>query len=271
MTKVQTLTTAGERDGEIELPPVFSTPFRRDLIHKAFTNLNSHRFQPQGRHPTAGMDVVARSNDPPTGQHRSRIAKMRGGGGGRQGQAGGVASVRGGRQAHPPIVGKVIRKRLNKKENKLALCSAIAATASRDLVEARGHRTGGIAEFPLVVSDDIEAVSRASDMERILESLSLAGDVRRLESRKPRTGKSSLRGRSKKVGKSVLFVARDPAELRKACGSFPGVEATSARSLSVLDLAPGSDPIRLTVYSRGAIGEIAKIRSTHLEVMVKTK
>ena len=58
---------------------------------------------------------------------------MRGGGGGRQGQAGEVASIRGGRQAHPPIVvNKVIYKKLNKKENKLALCSAIAATASKE-------------------------------------------------------------------------------------------------------------------------------------------
>ena len=124
--KISTFTINGTKENEIELPLVFSTSFRKDLISNAFTNLTSHKFQPQGRHPTAGMDVVARSNDPPTGQGVSRIAKMRGGGGGRQGQAGGVASVRGGRQAHPPKVQKVIFKKLNKKENKLALCSAIA-------------------------------------------------------------------------------------------------------------------------------------------------
>ena len=102
--KVPLLKINGTKSGQIELPLVFSTEFRKDLIHKSFTNLQSHRFQPQGRHPTAGMDVVARSNDPPTGRGTSRIAKMRGGGGGRQGQAGGVASVRGGRQAHPPCL-----------------------------------------------------------------------------------------------------------------------------------------------------------------------
>ncbi len=79
---------------------------------------------------------MARSLDPPTGHGQSRIAKMRGGGGGRQGEAGGVASVKGGRQAHPPIVDRVIRKKINKKENKLALCSAIAATASKRLIES---------------------------------------------------------------------------------------------------------------------------------------
>ena len=32
-------TTTGIKDGEVELPLIFSTPFRRELIHKAFTNL----------------------------------------------------------------------------------------------------------------------------------------------------------------------------------------------------------------------------------------
>lgn len=260
----------GEYGQEMELPAVFSTPFRRDLIHKAFTNLNSHRFQPQGRHPTAGMDVVARSNDPPTGQHRARIAKMRGGGGGRQGQAGGVASVRGGRQAHPPIIDRVIHKRLNKKENKLALCSAIAATASKEIVQSRGHRIDGIEQLPIIVSDEIDGIGRAEDMQELLEKLELYPDVQRLQARKPRTGRSALRGRTKKVGKSVLFVTKSTLLLDRACGSFPGVEARQVEHLSVLDLAPGSDPARLTVYSKGAIKKIADIKSTHLELMVKT-
>ena len=268
---VPTYTTSGTKDGEIELPLVFSTPYRRELIHKAFTNLNSHKFQPQGRHPTAGMDVVADSNDPPTGQGVSRVARARGGGGGRQGQGAEVASTRGGRQAHPPIVEKVIYKKLNKKERKLALCSAIAATASKELVESRGHKIEGIESFPIIVSDDIESVSKTSDMVKILDSLKLTQDLKRLESRKSRSGKSLLRGRSKKVGKSVLFVTKDSSQLSKAIGVLPGVEARNAKELSVLDLAPGSDPIRLTVYSKSAIEEIAKIKSTHLEIMVKTQ
>lgn len=52
---------------------------------------------------------------------------------------------------------------------------------------------------------------------------------------------------------------------------MPGVEVRSVRELSVLDLAPGSDPIRLAVYSKAAIKEVGEIKSTHLEVMVKTQ
>ena len=269
--KTTSYTTTGTKDAEVELPIIFSTPYRKELIHKAFTNLTSHKFQKQGRKPMAGMDVVADSNDPPTGQGVSRVARMQGGGGGRQGQGAEVASTRGGRQAHPPIVEKVIYKKLNKKENKLALCSAIAATASKDLVELRGHKTEGIESFPIIVSDDIESVSKTSEIKKIMDSLKLSQDVERLNARKPRSGQSRLRGRTKKVGKSVLFVTADSSNLSKAIGALPGVEVKSVKELSVLDLAPGSDPIRLTVYSKSAIDEIGKIKSTHLELMVKTQ
>ena len=269
--KAVTLSTNGTKEGEIELPLVFSTPIRKDLIHKVYTNLNTHQFQRQGTHPTAGMDNSADSLDPPTGHGRARIARMKGGGGGRQGEAGEVASTRGGRQAHPPNVDKVIHKKVNKKEKKLALCSAIAATASKKLVESRGHKVEKIQSFPIIVSDEIEAISNAKDLVKLFDALNLNQDIERLKARKSRTGKSALRGRRKKIGRSVLFVTKSSLELEKACGSFPGVEVRSVKNLSVLDLAPGSDPIRLTVYSKSTLDEIAKIKSNHLEIMVNVK
>ena len=266
--KITTYTTTGTKDGEIELPLIFSTPFRRELIHKAYTNLTSHKFQPQGRHPTAGQDVVADSNDPPTGQGVSRVARAQGGGGGRQGQGAEVASTRGGRQAHPPKANKVIYKKLNKKENKLALCSAIAATASKDLVEKRGHKVEGIDAFPLVISDDIEKISKTAELNKVLEDLKITQDVDRLRSRKRRTGKVALRGRVSKVGKSALFVVSKSENISKAAGTIPGIDVCNAKDLSVLNLAPGGTLIRLTVFSKKAIEEIAEIKSRHLELMV---
>ena len=106
-------------------------------------------------------------------------------------------------------------------------------------------------------------------MRKILESLKLSKDIERLSTRKARTGKSALRGRKTKIGKSILFVVKNPEKLARACGSFSGVDVTSANNLSVLDLAPGAYPIRLTVYSKSAIDELAKIKSPHLELMVK--
>lgn len=259
--------TSGTSVDDTDLPIVFETPIRRDIIHKAYVNLDSHGYQPQGRHPTAGMDVVARSNDPPTGRGVSRIAKMLGGGGGRQGQAGGVASVRGGRQAHPPRSNKVIWKRLNKKENKLALCSAIAYTADIDAVRQRGHNTGSKISCPLILHNDIEKVSETKKVIEILKALDLFGDVERLQSRRKRTGKSALRGRGKKVGKSILFVVSNDMPLKKACGSIAGIDVVLAKNLSVLDLAPGADPARLTIYTQNALEELSALTCPRLQVM----
>ena len=269
--KVNTYTIDGKNDGSIELPLIFDTPIKYEVIHKAFVNLNSHKFQKQGRHPTAGQDVVADSNDPPTGRGISRVARMKGGGGGRQGQAGEVASTRGGRQAFPPNVKKVIYKKLNKKEKKLALCSAIAATASKVIVRDHGHNIDNLKELPLVISDEIENVMKTSEMRKIITALNLINDVERLEKRKPRTGKPALRGRKSKIGKSVLFVLSDSTKTENACSGIPGVDARSVNDLSVLDLAPSSKPARLTVYSKKAIDMISKIKSPHLELMVTIK
>ena len=131
-----------------------------------------------------------------------------------------------------------INKKLNKKENKLALCSAISATKLKEIITARGHKIGNIENFPIIVSDEIETIERTKDIVKILNSLNLMEDVNRLKSRKPRTGKSALRGRGKKIGKSILFVVSKSEKLAKACGTIPGIDVKSINELSVLDLAP---------------------------------
>ena len=269
--KADVFSIDGKKIEEVELPNVFSTKTNSDLIHKAYINLQSHKFQKHATHPTAGQDVVADSNDPPTGRGIARIARMKGGGGGRQGQAGEVAGTRGGRQAHRPYVNKIIYKKINKKENKLALCSAIAATSSKELVMKRNHKIDGIKTLPIIVSDEIEKITNTSKMLEILEKLNLIQDVKRLENRKKRSGKVALRGRTSKIGKSVLFVVSNTKSIANSCSGIPGVDVSSVSNLSVLNLAPGGTLIRLTVFSKNAIEEISKIKSTHLEVMVTTK
>lgn len=262
----QVLSLNGTKQEELELPKIFQTPVRKDLICRVYVNLDSHHYQRQGRHLTAGMDVVATSNDPPTGHGQSRVARIRGGGP-RRGQAAGVAMVRGGRQAHPPLSEKVIYKKLNKKERRLALCSAIAATASKDLVASRGHIVEKIESFPIILSDEFENLTKANKVLQVFKALHLTDDIQRLQNRKARSGKSAIRGRKTKMGKSILVVAKNPKNLQKACGSLPGVDVKSAKDLSVLDLAPGSQPIRLTVYTQAALKELENIKSPHLQLM----
>lgn len=296
----------GRGGGTVRLPDAFASPFRPDLIRRAHVIMDSHRFQPKGVHPTAGMDVSADSLDPPAGHGRSRVARIRGGGGGgRSGEAAEVASTRGGRQAHPPRAQKRIHKRINRAERRLALRSAISATAMRSVVEARGHRVPPGRALPIVVPDEVEGVSRAPDLAGVLGSLGLRDDVRRLAGRRARSGRPALRGRPKKAGKSVLFVvaggeggarggaggqeakgddkegerqqqqrqgrAAQQLPLSRAAGSIPGVDVVRAADLSVLDLAPGSEPGRLVVYTPGALGELEGTTSRSLAGAVRAR
>ena len=287
------------------LPDAFASPLRRDLVHKAYTILDSHRYQPKGVHPTAGMDNSADSFDPPTGRGRSRVARIKGSGaGGRGGEGAEVASTRGGRQAHPPRSNRRIHKRINRGERRLALRSAIAATAVRSVVEGRGHRVPAGRSLPIVVSGDLERIARASELAGVIGALGLREDVGRLVRRRARSGRSALRGRSKKAGKSILFVVGggenggsapggaglpappapdavspaspdagslspapqgpQPPPILRAAGSIPGVDVVRAGDLSVLDLAPGSEQGRLVVYTPGALDVIGRTASADL-------
>ena len=235
------------------LPEIFGTSYRPDVIHRVYVNMLSHRFQRQGRYPAAGEIVSAESRN--TGLGMARIARARGEGFPRAGQAAGVASVRHGRVAHPPHSWKKIYKKVNKKEKNLALCSAIAATARKDLIEARGHKVGRLSSFPVVVSNEIESISKTKDLKRALVSLGLAEDLSRLvSSRKGRSGLARRRGRKKKVGFSALIVTGSKHD--KVCrlsGSIVGVHVRGVKELGVLDLVPGSKQVRLTLFSKGAI------------------
>src|SRR5271166_2715996 len=147
----------GKPTKDVAIPEVFSRPLRPDLIIRAFWILRSHGLQAYGRDPMAGEKTSAEAGWPPTGRGISRIPRVKGERSRRSGQAAGVASVVGGRLPHPPKSEKVIYNKINKKEKRLALETAIAFTGDATAVAWRGHRVGNM-EFPLVVTDDVEAV-----------------------------------------------------------------------------------------------------------------
>ncbi len=153
----------GKSSGEVDVPEVFETQLRPDLVKRVFWLVDSHRLQPKGRDPMAGERTSAETHSPPTGTGRSRIPRVKGERYPRGGLAGGVASVVKGRLAHPPRSEKVIHLGVNRKERRLATESAIAYTADLDAVQARGHRVKKLA-LPLVVADDIETVEKTSEL-----------------------------------------------------------------------------------------------------------
>lgn len=158
----------------------------------------------------------------------------------------------GGRSAFPPVTGKKLVKEVNKKERRLALRSAIAATASDKIVRMRGHRFDHKRPLPLVVSDEIEKLSRSSEAKSMLASVGVWDDIVRV--RKSKRIKSGHRVHA--VG--PLMVLGDDNTARKALRNFEGVNVVKADDLSVEMLAPGTHPGRLTIWSESAVKKMAE-------------
>lgn len=244
----------GKENEEVSLPPVFKTPYLPQVIKKVYVNLDSHSYQKQGRFPAAGEIVSAESRN--TGLGIARIARARGEGFPRAGQAAGVAGVRHGRVAHPPQSWKNINKKINKKEKFLGLCSAIAATSQKTLVVNRGHKVEDVSHFPVIVSNEIEAISKTKELKTMLERLGLGKELDRVYNKKS----------SKKIVSALIVVSNDD-KIRVLDQSIPGVSIKKLQSLSVLDLAPGAKPIRLTIFSKNAIEELKTKKSSFIKIM----
>ena len=179
------------------------------------------------------------------------------GGGGRAAFAPGTV---GGRQPHPPRAEKKIAKQIPKKETRLALLSAIAATASRDTVAARGHAIENVPEIPLIVADSIQELTKAKEVEDALLSLGVLLDIYRVRaSRKIRAGKGKRRGRKMKQAVGPLVVVVENKGLAHAASNIPGVEIAKVNDLNAEMLAPGAHPGRLTLWTNGAIEQLDKL------------
>src|ERR671939_2090823 len=209
----------GKKIGTIDLPYIFYTPFRPEVIHKSYVNILSHSFQNQGRYPAAGEVVSAESRN--TGLGISRIARARGEGFQRAGQAAGVAGVRKGRVAHPPESWKNIYKNINKKEKQLGICSAVAATGRKDLIENRGHKIDNNVSLPIVVSNDIESITKTKDLKKVLVDIGLGHDLAMASmTGKARSGTARRRGRQKRSATSALIVVGNQSNLIKLSRSI---------------------------------------------------
>ncbi len=244
----------GKPIGKATLPNVFTTPLRPDIIKRTVLALQSSRLQPQGRDPMAGKRTSAESRG--TGMGIARVPRVKGGGG----RAAFAPSTVGGRQPHPPRSEKKIAKRVPKKEAHLALLSAVAATASKDAVVLRGHRIEDVPEIPLIVTDSIEELTKASELEVALTNLGVFSDLYRVKnSRKIRAGKGKRRGRKMKQAIGPLIVVAENKGIFDAASNLPGVDVVMVRNLNVELLAPGTHPGRLTLWTNGAIEQLDKL------------
>ncbi|MEM3373826.1 MAG: 50S ribosomal protein L4 [Candidatus Woesearchaeota archaeon] len=260
---------------EIELPLQFNEPIRQDLIKRAVLAIHSHKRQPYGTDPEAGKKhsskLSRRRRDYKTayGIGISRVPrKILSHSGSRfNWVAAAVPYAVGGMQAHPPKAEKKWAQKINDKERRKAIRSAMAASVNKELVLKRGHKIKEL-KYPLVLEDEIENISKAKEALEMLLSLGLEDELKRCSKYTQRSGKATTRGRTQKSRKGPLIVVSKKCNLMKAVRNIPGVDVVEVKNLNAELLAPGADIGRLTVYTNAAI-ELLKNENLFLDNKLK--
>ncbi len=241
----------GEAVKTIELPAVFRSDVRADLIRRAVTAFQANRRQAYGPNPRSGMKHSVRWSG--KGHGVSRVPRLRDGSTGAQ-----APGTVGGRRAHPPRLESNWTQKVNAQERSRARNAALAALRDPLIVSARGHRFDADLSLPVILEDAIETLEPEEGATRegleILERLGLREDVvRAKDGRHVRAGRGKMRGRRVRTPTSLLFVVKEPSKVRRLFGNLPGVDVVTPASLNAEILAPGGDPGRLTVFSEGAL------------------
>ena len=263
--KTKILTATGQGKGrEIELPSVFSENIRNDISQKFFEI--SKEQQPHSPDPLAGKRASASG----IVRHKRHAWKTAYGHGisrvprkifWRRGTqfywiGATISSARGGRAAHPPRVEHFLKeKKMNRKEIEIALKSAIAATASAEMLKKRYSsipRELKI-EVPIVVDEAVLKLKTKELIKFLREHLKGLEGVMFRE-RSMRAGRGRMRNRKYRTRAGLLMIIGSDEEKK-----FSGIQIRKVDELEISDLFPLG---RLTVYTENAIKELSQVRES---------
>ena len=238
--------TSGKRVGTLAVPTQFLVDVRPDLISRVLRAVLSWRRQPFGSALEAGQQHSAklsrRRRDYKTsyGHGMSRVPRKTMWRRGRQfGWVGAVApGTVGGRRAHPPKVSSDWVQKVNAKERRYALRSALSSTlASQRVAVVRG----------------VEGLSHAKDVSHLLSSLSVPS-----ASYSHRAGRGRLRGRAYHEQVGPLFVVASPCPLRKSAANISGASVVQVRSLHAGYFMKDAQTPRHVIWSAEAVEVLSK-------------
>jgi large subunit ribosomal protein L4e len=140
-----------------------------------------------------------------------------------------------------PLSDKIIVEEINRKENRKAIRSAIAASSQK-----------------LVIENKFEALKKAKEVIAVLEKLKFEKELERTKEKKVRAGRGKSRGRKYKRKLGPLIITSKVCELAKAANNIPGFEVVEVKALNADLLAPGTKPGRVTIWTQAAIERLAK-------------
>ncbi len=262
-SKVPVYDADAKASGETALPPAFDEPVRADLIKRAAISDQSWYYQPKGTDPRAGMKTSARyrGRKDDFGSIKNHGIAMRAHevlAKGKFGKARIIPGTFKGRRAHPPHVEENLIERMNRREYRKALHSALAATMSSPVVSKRGHIVPQKLLLPIVFDSSVEEkVSKTAIMSELLLKLGLEAELGRGRIARQRSGVGSRKGGAKRARTLLLVVGKSDAPLARAARNIAGVDVVSANELRVIDLAPGAKPGRLSAFTKSALVALA--------------
>ncbi|MCF7910591.1 50S ribosomal protein L4 [Candidatus Pacearchaeota archaeon] len=260
-TKIYDLT--GKQGKEIDLPKCFNSGVREDLISKYIETKKIQ--QPYAPNPLAGKKHSAKG----VLIHQRKVWKSQYGRGmsriprkifmrrGSQFRWEGAFSpnTRGGMRAHPPKILQFLKKlKINKKEAKIALQSALSASANPKYVSEKYSSLDKkeLKQLPIVIDSKITETKTKEILDLLKKILGDEIFNIAIKKKKIRSGKGKLRGRKYKSSAGMLFVIGDSEKLKTTA-----FEIVPVKKLSVVNLARGG-PGRLVVYTENAIQDLNK-------------
>ena len=262
--KLPILSTNKNKTGETQIPAQFGEQYRPDLIRRAVLALQSTARQIYGSDQEAGLrhsSTLSKRRRNYRGSYGIGIGrvnrKIHSRRGTRFGWVGAFSpQTVGGHRSHPPKAVKIWAQKINAKENRKAIRSAMGATLSKELVTSRGHQIP--AHYPFIIARSFESIAKTQDVEKVLLSLGFESELIRSAQKKVRAGKGKFRGRRYQKKKGILIVVSGPCPLLQAGRNVAGVDVVSARSLNARLLAPGALPGRVTLWTEKALEVIEK-------------
>jgi large subunit ribosomal protein L4e len=248
--KVNLYSIDGKSKKKIQLPGVFFTDVRTDLIQRAHKASRANRRQPYGPSPRSGMSHSTSTWG--KGRGVARVQRLS------QGRTAVESPGNvGGRRAHPPRPERIWYEKINRKEKKKARNSALSATKEPDLVTLRGHKFDESITVPLIVEKSFEKINTVKEAIDTLKKLGVEDDlVRAKEGVHVRAGRGKMRGRRFRKPKSLLLIVTKTKSAQRGFGNLTGVEITTPNGLSIENLAPGGMPGRLTLITEGALKQM---------------
>lgn len=251
--KAQLYDSKGSKKSQIELPEIFGAGIRPDIVQKYFEADKSRQpyapYKEAGkRHSASGrIRHIRHKWRTAYGKGISRIPRKTMWRRGTQFYWIGaeVSGTRGGRRALPPRLNRRIKK-INLNEIKIAMDSAFAATADKNLVISRYSSLKDIQSVPAVIESIPE---KTKELIFSLKNIFGSAYALVLKTKSVRAGVGKRRGRKYKSNAGLLIIIANNENIK-----FKGLDIKKIEDIKIEDLFPLG---RLTLYTQKAVEEIA--------------